>query len=49
VNDGGGGESCGGRTDTTKLSNMVIADFGDGRNLSENVRSSKVQPRLRAE
>ena len=34
VNDGGGnGGSCGGievRTDTTKLSNMVIAGFGDG-------------------
>ena len=37
VNDGGGnGASCVGikvRTDTTKLSNMVIASFGDGRNL----------------
>ena len=34
VNDGGGdGASCGEikvRTDTTKLSNMVIASFGDG-------------------
>jgi len=37
VNDGGGnGTSCVGikvRTDTTKLSDMVIASFGDGRNL----------------
>jgi len=37
VNDGGGnGASCVGikvRTDTTKLSYMVIASFGDGRNL----------------
>jgi len=37
VNDGGGnGASCGGievRTDTTNLSDMVIARFGDGRNL----------------
>jgi len=37
VNDGGGnGTSCSGikvKTDTTKLSNMVIASFGDGRNL----------------
>jgi len=37
VNDGGGnGASCVGikvRTDTTKLSDMVIASFGDGRNL----------------
>jgi len=37
VNDGGGnGASCAGikvRTDTTKLSEMVIANFGDGRNL----------------
>jgi len=37
VNDGGGnGARCGGikvRTDTTKLSNMVIASFVDGRNL----------------
>ena len=35
VNDGGGnGASCVGikvRTDTTKLSDMVIARFGDGR------------------
>jgi len=34
VNDGGGnGADCGGikvRTDTTKLSNMIIASFGDG-------------------
>jgi len=34
VNDGGGnGARCGGikvRTDTTKLSNMVTASFGDG-------------------
>ena len=37
MNDGGGnGASCGGievRRDTTKQSNMVIAGFGDGRNL----------------
>jgi len=37
VNDeGGSGASCVGikiRTDTTKLSDMVIASFGDGRNL----------------
>jgi len=37
VNDGGGnGASCVGikvRSDTTKLSDMVIASFGDGRNL----------------
>jgi len=37
VNGGGGnGASCVGikvRTDTTMLSDMVIASFGDGRNL----------------
>ena len=37
MNDGGGnGASCVGikvRTDKTKLSDMVIARFGDGRNL----------------
>ena len=37
MNDGGGsGASCVGikvRTDTTKLSDMVIARFEDGRNL----------------
>ena len=37
MNDGGGsGVSCVGikvRTDTTKLSDMVIASFGDGPNL----------------
>ena len=37
MNDGGGnGASCVGikvRTDTAKLSDMVIASFGDGRNL----------------
>jgi len=37
VNDGGGnGASCVGfkvRMDTTKLSDMVIASFGDGQNL----------------
>ena len=37
MNDGGGsGASCVGikvRTDTTKLSDMVIASFVDGRNL----------------
>jgi len=33
---GGNGALCGGvkvRTDTTKLSSIVIAGFGDGRNL----------------
>ena len=43
MNDGGGnGASCGGievRTDKTKLSNMVIAGFGDCRNL---VREGKM-------
>jgi len=38
VNDGGGnGARCGGievRTDTTKLSDMVVASFGNGRNLA---------------
>ena len=38
MNDGGGnGASCVGikvRTDTTKLSDMIIASFGDGRNLN---------------
>ena len=37
MNDGGGnGANCVGikvRTDTTKLSDMVIASFGDGQNL----------------
>ena len=37
MNEGGGnGASCGGikvRTDTTKLSDMVIASFGHGQNL----------------
>ena len=37
MNDGGGnGASCVGikvGTDTTKLSDMVVASFGDGRNL----------------
>ena len=37
MNDGGGnGARCGGikiRTDTMKLSDMVVASFGDGRNL----------------
>ena len=37
MNDGGGnGARCGGikvRTDTTKLSDMAVASFGDGRNL----------------
>ena len=37
MNDGGGnGTSCGGikvSTDTTKLSNMVTASFGGGRNM----------------
>ena len=54
MNDGGGnGASCVGikvRTDTTKLSDIVIANFGDGRNLIEKVRcSSKMNPKLRAE
>ena len=39
MNDGcGNGASCVGikvRTDTTKLSDMVTASFGDGRNLIE--------------
>jgi len=39
VNDGGGnGASCVGikiRTDTTKLSDMVIASFGDSPNLTK--------------
>jgi len=43
VNDGGGnGARCGGikvRTDTTKLPDMVVASFGDGRNL---VRKGKM-------
>jgi len=43
VNDGGdNGASCGGikvRTDTTKLSNIIIAGFGNGRNL---VREGKM-------
>jgi len=46
VNDGGGnGASCIGikvknlRMDTTKLSDMVIASFGDGRNL---IREGKI-------
>jgi len=43
VNDrGGNGASCAGikvRTDTTKLSDMVIASFGDGRNL---IREAKM-------
>ena len=36
MNDGGGDGACCGvikvRTDRTKLSNMVITSFGDGRN-----------------
>jgi len=52
VNDGGGnGASCVGikvRMDTTKLSDMVIASFGNGRNLKVRC-SSKINPRLRAE
>ena len=43
MNDGAGdGGICGGielRSDTTKLCNMVIAGFGDGRNL---VREGKM-------
>jgi len=42
VNDGdGNGTSCAGikvRTDTTKLSDMVIASFGNGRNLIREVK-----------
>jgi len=37
--EGGNGAGCGGikvRTDTRKLSDMVIASFGDGRNLVGN-------------
>jgi len=44
VNDGGGnGVSCVGikvRTDATKLSDMVIARFGDGQNL---IREGKMR------
>ena len=43
MNDrGGNGAHCGGikvRTDTMKLSNMVLASFGDRRNL---VRKGKI-------
>ena len=55
VNDGGGNDaSCVGikvRTDTTKLSDMVIASFGDGRNLIREGKmfikdESKVASRL---
>jgi len=55
VNDGGGnGMSCVGikvKTDTTKLSDMVIARFGDGRNLIREVKmfikdESKVASRV---
>ena len=45
-NGGGNGASCGGikaRTDTTKLSNVVIAGFGDSVNL---VREGKVASRV---
>ena len=38
MNDGSGNDAIGGikvRTDTTKLSDMVVACFGDGRNLVE--------------
>ena len=59
MNDGGGnGASCGGiklRTDTTKLSDMVIARFGDGRNLDGESKmfikgcQQLDTPRLRAE
>ena len=49
MNDGGGnGASCVGikvRTDTTKLSDMVIAKFGDGRNLIRE-DESKVASRV---
>ena len=56
MNDGGGsGASCVGikvRTDTTKLSDMVIASFGDGRNLIREGKmyikdESKVASRVR--
>ena len=55
MNDGGGnGASCVGikvRTDATKLSDMVIARFGDGRNLVRECKmfikdESKVASRL---
>jgi len=51
VNDeGGNGASCVGinvRTDTTKLSDMVIPSFGDGRNLiREGKMFSKVANRV---
>jgi len=54
VNDGGGnGASCVGikvRMDTTKLSDKVIASFGDGRNLiREGKMFIKDESRLRAE
>ena len=54
VNDGGGnGASCVGvkvRTDTTKLSDMIIARFGMAEIWSEKVKcSSKMKPSLRAE
>jgi len=42
MRSGGNGARCGGikvRTDTTKLSHMVTASFGDGRNL---VRKGKM-------
>ena len=55
--DGGGnGASCGGikvRTDTTELSDMVIARFGDGRNLVGKGKvfvkdEAKVESRVRS-
>ena len=46
MNDGGGnGASCVGikvRTDTTKLSDMVIANFGYGRNLIREAKIIKI-------
>ena len=54
MNDGGGnGASCVGikvKTDTTKVSAMVIASFGDGRNLIREgkmfIKESKVASRV---
>ena len=50
MNDGGGnGGSCGGievRTDTTKLSNMVIASFGGGEGKMFIKDESKVASRV---
>jgi len=52
-NRSGDGGSCFGIevwTDTAKLANMVIARFGDRRDLVKKVRcSSNMKPRFRAE